>query len=189
MQTRIEARPRSAGNLSQFGWEADGAIVNGVYIFVLVAVGAFAALHKSTLKAPTAVVDALKQIPLVYKKHETGEDWLLSGLLASAAARKINRSIEDPLLLSEELMRHGMSTETSCWNILKLYKQRTLANPALQLSAKLEAEGLLSMATRWRTPCGKGRRTDHRRRPGVSMAWRRWLSLCEVPRCLPHAQC
>ena len=139
VQTRIEARPRSAGNLSQFGWEADGAIVNGLCTFVLVAVGAFAALHQSTLKAPTAVVDALKQIRLVYKKHQSGDERLLSGLLASAAARKINRSIEDPLLLSEELMRHGMSTETCCRNILKLYKQKTLATPALQLSAKLEA--------------------------------------------------
>ena len=87
---------------------------------------------------PAAVSDALAGIGAVFTKHPSAEPRLCSNLLASQAQKLVNRSIADPIFLSQEMLRHGYPKAELVRTILKLYGQRALANPALAITRGVE---------------------------------------------------
>jgi hypothetical protein len=133
----ISVRPRSSfvNKLCTFGWEVDGAVVNGAYAFVLSAL-AFHGLISST-PCPKPLSTALGSIHVVYKKHDDNQARLLSNLVESAAQRLASRTIHDPFYLAQEFARCSFNP-THVKGFVKLYRQRTLANQALAMPQKVE---------------------------------------------------
>ena len=61
----IEVRPKPSCNLNQFGWECDGAVINGVTAFIMVALGCWSCLHEQSVPQPLALL--LAKITAQYK--------------------------------------------------------------------------------------------------------------------------
>jgi len=132
----VEVRPRSTGQqLFCFGWEADGAIVNGAYIFVFTSLAAYALCHRKRIPQPMA--QALGQTSTTYKTNLNNEQRLLSNLVESQAQKFANRPIHDPLFLANELGRCAFAP-AQVKGFVKLYRQRTLANVALGMPQRVE---------------------------------------------------
>jgi len=130
----LSVRPRSIGNW-KFGWEADGAVVNGAHIFLRVSLAWFAVCHQKALPQPLAC--HLSSIPVHYEKVSNAQTRVLNNLVASQAARFANRSICDPVFLSEELERCNFNSNM-VKPFVKLYRQRTLANAGLAMPQRME---------------------------------------------------
>ncbi len=142
---RIELRPHSAmADLAAFGWEPDGAMINGTYCFLLSSLALYAVITECQM--PAQIADGLAAIGAHYTRHESPNSRLVNNLVASAAAALANRSPGDPLWLSNELMRNAVSKE-NVKVIMKLYKQHTLANRALQMKPMVEECTLRFMGT------------------------------------------
>ena len=81
----IQVRPRQLGRLTCFGWECDGAMVNGVISFIMSALVAWACVHEQPLPQPLA--RALGKISATYTKHDNNSNRLLQSLVDSEAMR------------------------------------------------------------------------------------------------------
>ncbi len=133
---KVQVRPSSAScDLSCFGWEADGALVNGTFCFVFSALALYSVLHPS-VPVPTTISEMLAAIGATYTRHDTAEQRLVNRMIASQASSIVNRPV-DPLWLSRELSRNCFSSE-KVRVIMKLYKQRALVNKALALPSHVE---------------------------------------------------
>ena len=65
----LEIRPRRGGMLNTFGWESDGAVINGAYSFVFTALVAYAVINGMSAM-PQPMARALGAIQAQYtKKH------------------------------------------------------------------------------------------------------------------------
>jgi hypothetical protein len=144
----ITVRPQTASqDLSCFGWVPDGAIVNGTRSFALSVLAMYSLVghwadvtHASAWpgEVPAAIGAKLSAVKCKYVRRENMQDRVLSNLVESAVNNKTNRSIEDPIFMSQEMMRcscqaHNVKT------IMSLYKQRTMANPSLKMQLSVEA--------------------------------------------------
>ncbi len=142
---RIELRPRSPmAELATFGWEPDGAMINGTYCFLLSTLAIYSVYKGCQIPAPIA--DGLAAIGAHYTRHESPNNRLVNSLVASAAAALANRSPGDPLWLANELMRNSVA-KGNVRVIMKLYKQQTMANRALQMKPMVEECTLRFMGT------------------------------------------
>ena len=131
----IQIRPRVVQVLSSFGWESDGAVVNGVISFIMSALVAWAAVHEQALPQPLA--RALGRISATYTKHENNQNRLLQSLVDSEAMRFANRTICDPIFLAQEFARCSFN-QSHVKGFVRLYRQRTLTNAALAMPQRVE---------------------------------------------------
>lgn len=58
---------------------------------------------------------------------------LVANMITSNVNSKINRSMDDPLLLAAELGRYGLTTTKEIRSVLKAYAVRVMATPSLSL--------------------------------------------------------
>ena len=86
---------------------------------------------------PQPLAQQLSSIPVHYEKTTDARGRLLNNLVASEAARFANRTVSDPVFLCEELQRSNFNP-TMVVPFVKLYRQRTLANPALVMPRRME---------------------------------------------------
>ncbi len=129
----IEVRPRSGRKLTACGWEPDGAIIMGTYAFIFSALACWSCLTDE--KLPILLTKHVSGLPCSFTKHNTNETRLLANLADSAAQRMANRTVQDPLFLSLELSRCSFAPE-HVKGVVRLYRQRVLANPALSIPHK-----------------------------------------------------
>ena len=127
-------------SLSAFGFGADGAMVNGTYLFALVVLVLFAVAQGTT--GPPLLVTFLQAIPVQQARADSTSSRMVESMVISAVQSTVNRCMDDPLLLAAELARHVPSTATATGvsaamtsgmstirNVVKLYKARTAVSP------------------------------------------------------------
>ena len=124
-------------SLSAFGFGADGAMVNGTYLFALVALVLFAVEQGTTV--PPLLVTFLQAIPVQQKRADSTSARMVESMVTSAVQSTLNRSMDGPLLLAAEFARQvptcvpmasGMNAIRA---VVKLYKARTSMTPQLRL--------------------------------------------------------
>ena len=129
-------------SLAAFGFGADGAMVNGTYVFALVVLVLFAVVQGTTV--PPLLVKFLQAIPVQQTRADSSSSRMVESMVTSAVQSTVNRSMDDPLLLAAELARHVPSTATgvsaamasgmsAIRTVVKLYKARTSLTPQLRL--------------------------------------------------------
>ena len=91
--------------LSVFGYGTDGAMVNATMVFAIASVVLYSIESKEEL--PMQLKAAVGAIKVQHIPHATGMDRLVANMVVSNINAKINRSMDDPLLLASELGRHG----------------------------------------------------------------------------------
>ena len=130
-------------SLSAFGFGADGAMVNGTYVFALVAIVLFAVVQET--KVPDMLVKFLQDIPVQQTKADSSTSRMVESMVISNMQSTVNRSFDDPLLLGAELARHAPSTATgvnsgasAIRNVVRLYKARTSLTPQLRMHKNTE---------------------------------------------------
>ena len=64
----LELRPKSGQTLNTFGWEPDGAVINGAYSFVFTALVAYAVINGMSAM-PQPMARALGAIQAQYKQN------------------------------------------------------------------------------------------------------------------------
>ena len=65
----VAVKPRPGAKMTCFGWEADGAVVNGTYAFSLTSIVAYSVIYNCTLPQPLAQL--LQSIPVQFTKHDS----------------------------------------------------------------------------------------------------------------------
>ena len=148
---RISLRPESARvDLSCFGWMSDGSIVNGTRAFALSVLALYSLVGRWQVNRawpenlywpgaiPPDVVGVLVGIKCKFTRHENLTMRTLSNLVESAVHSKTNRSIEDPIFMSQEMLRCSMG-EHGVKTIMSLYKQRAMTAPSLKMQPSVEA--------------------------------------------------
>ena len=145
----ISVRPRTVGlDLANFAWMPDGSIANGTRTFALTALGLYSTVGRWQQSAvlqnvawnaaiPYEVVELLTSIDCKYTRYDNLQSRVLANLVDTAVHAKTNRSIEDPVFMSREMLRCNMG-EQNVKTIMSLFKQRTLANPALRMQKSTE---------------------------------------------------
>ena len=131
----VAVKPRPGAKMTCFGWEADGAVVNGTYAFSLTSIVAYSVIYNCTLPQPLAQL--LQSIPVQFTKHDSNQNRLLQNLVESAAQRHSNRTVQCPIFLAEELNRCTFQLQY-VKAFVKLYQQRMVVSPALQLPPRME---------------------------------------------------
>ena len=117
--------------LSLFGYGSDGAMVNSTILCALVALVLYAV--DTGVQMPDAIVQELSAVKVQYAKHASGMDRLVSNMVTSNVNSRINRSMDDPLLLAAELGRYGLTTTKEIRSVMKAYTVRVMATPSLSL--------------------------------------------------------
>ena len=129
-------------SLSAFGFGADGAMVNGTYLFALVVLVLFAVVQGTTV--PPLLVKFLQAIPAQQTRADSTSSRMVESMVTSAVQSTVNRSMDDPLFLAAELARHVPSTATgvsaamasgmsAIRTVVRLYKARISLTPQLRL--------------------------------------------------------
>ena len=122
--------------LSMFGYGSDGSMVNATIVFAL------ASLVLCSIDEDVALPElwraAAGAISVQYTKFNSGMDRLVSNMVSSNLATKVNRSMDDPLLLARELGRQGMTSVTEIRNVMKTYKLRIMGVSNLALKRSTE---------------------------------------------------
>ena len=134
-QKTLHIKPRPGAKLSEFGWEADGAVVNSTYAFALTCITAFAMEHNISLPQPLARL--LESIPVQYTKHKDSQQRLLQNLVDSAVQRHANRTVQCPIFLAEEFGRCTFQPQF-VKPFVKLYQQRMAVTPQLLMPQRME---------------------------------------------------
>ena len=117
--------------LSLFGYGSDGAMINSTILCALVALVLYAV--DTGAQMPDAIVQELSGVAVQYSKHASGMDRLVANMITSNVNSKINRSMDDPLLLAAELGRYGLTSAKEIRSVLKAYTARVMATPSLSL--------------------------------------------------------
>ena len=99
----ISIKPRAGANPTCFGWEVDGPVENSTIAFAMTCIVAYCLHADCTMPQPLARL--LKAVPVHFYKHDTAQERLVSNLVASATQRHVNRTIQCPIFLAEELNR------------------------------------------------------------------------------------
>ena len=131
----ISIKPRAGANPTCFGWEVDGPVENSTIAFAMTCIVAYCLHADCTMPQPLARL--LKAVPVHFYKHDTAQERLVSNLVASATQRHVNRTIQCPIFLAEELSRFTFQP-TYVKTFVKLYQQRMMMKPSLQLPARTE---------------------------------------------------
>ena len=134
-QKTLHIKPRPGAKLSEFGWEADGAVVNSTYAFALTCIMAFAMEHNISLPQPLARL--LESIPVQYTKHKDSQQRLLQNFVDSAVQRHANRTVQCPIFLAEEFGRCAFQPQF-VKPFVKLYQQRMAVTPQLLMPQRME---------------------------------------------------
>ena len=87
---------------------------------------------------PTQLQAAAGAIKVQHIAHATGLDRLVTNMVVSNINAKLNRSMDDPLLLASELGRQGMTSAKEIRSIMKSYKIRIMNSPNLALKRSTE---------------------------------------------------
>ena len=128
-------------SLAAFGFGADGAMVDGTYVFALVVLVLFAVVQRTTV--PPLLVKFLQAIPVQQTRADSSSSRMVESMVTSAVQSTVNRSMDDPLLLAAELARHVPSTATgvsaamasgtsAIRTVVKLYNARAALTPQLR---------------------------------------------------------
>ena len=146
----IFVRPVAAmQDLSYFGWMPDGSIANGTRAFALSVLAMYSLVGRWVCNnqwseglhwvgdIPVAIGTLLSKIKCKYIRHDNLQNRVLSNLVESAVNSKTNRSIQDPLFLSQEMLRCKMADQ-NVKTVMALYKQRALTNPGLHLKESVQ---------------------------------------------------
>ena len=118
-----------------FRWEAGGAVVNSTYALSLTSIAAYSVIYNCTLPQPLAQL--LQSIPVQFTKHDSNQNRLLQNLAESAVQRHSNRTVQCPIFLAEELNRCTFQPQY-VKAFVKMYQQRMVLSPALQLPTRME---------------------------------------------------
>ena len=118
-------------SLSHFGYGTDGKMLNATVVFAIVSAVLYSIESQEQLPGYFKV--AAGAIKVQYNAHATGLDRLVSNMLVSNLHASVNRSMDDPLLLANELGRHGLIEAQDIRNVMKSYKVRLMSSPNLAL--------------------------------------------------------
>ena len=99
----VEVRPHPGQKPTCFGWEADGAVIDGTYAFIMSSLAVWAPFFETSLPQPLA--RNLITVHVVFTKHDSSQNWLVQILIDSAAQRYANRTAQCPIVLAEKLAR------------------------------------------------------------------------------------
>ena len=124
----------SGGELGVFGYGADGAMINSTMLFALSALVLFAIDSGTDL--PSEWKKHLQNIPAQYTRHDNSTARLVNSMVTSAVNHKVNRTMDDPLILAKELSRCELASGSQAGairHVVRLYKARTMASPALAM--------------------------------------------------------
>ena len=117
--------------LSLFGYGSDGAMVSSTILCALVALVLYAV--DTGVQMSDTIVEELNGGNVQYVKHASGMERLVANMVTSNVISKINRSMDDPLLLAAELGRYGLTTTKEIRSVLKAYTVRVMTTPSLSL--------------------------------------------------------
>ncbi len=132
----ILPRSSSAGTgLHCFGWEPDGAVINGVYSFIASAMVCCAGMEGMTL--PTLLKRRLAAIGASFTMYESDSARLVSNLVETQAQRFANRTSNDPIFLAMEFQRCSFN-HAHVKGFVKMYRNRTSFNGALAMPQRVE---------------------------------------------------
>ena len=136
----IEVRPIGPSTpQSQFGWACDGAVVNSTRGFALTALALFiVGQWQQSSAVPPEIIEALVDIKVKYTKHKDMQSRVVASLIESAVNNRVNRSIDDPIFLANELSNKSLSNPAAIKATLAAYKHRLLANPHLHMKENTE---------------------------------------------------
>ena len=122
--------------LSMFGYGSDGSMINATMVFALASVVLCSIDDSVTL--PELWQAAAGAINVQYTKYNSGMDRLVSNMVSSNLNAKVNRSMDDPLLLASELGRQGMTSIREIRDVMKAYKARIMGATNLALKRTTE---------------------------------------------------
>ena len=122
--------------LSMFGYGSDGAAINATMVFALVSV-VLCSIDDS-VALPELWQAAAGAISVQYTKYNSGVDRLVSNMVSSNLNAKVNRSMDDPLLLASELGRQGMTRITELRNVMKAHKAQIMCATNITLKRTTE---------------------------------------------------
>ena len=122
--------------LSMFGYGSDGSMVNATMVFALVSV-VLCSIDEG-VALPELWRAAAGAIRVQYTKYNSGMDRLVSNMVSSNLNAKVNRSMDDPLLLASELGRQGLTSISEIRNVMKTYKARIMGATNLALKRSTE---------------------------------------------------
>ena len=131
----IHVRPRTGQKQTVFGWEPDGAMINSTYSFIYSSIIIYHLKHAISVMQPLA--HFLQNIPVIYNKCANNEQRIIQSLVDSAAQRYANRTVQCPVFLAQELKR-GMIEPKHIRAVVKLYRQRVMITPALDMPQRME---------------------------------------------------
>ena len=129
----------SGGDLGVFGYGADGAMVNSTILFAMSSLVLFSI--ESGEDMPEVLKEKLQNIRALCTKHDNASNRLVNSMLTSAVNQKMNRSMDDPLILAGELIRSGLasgSPASSLRTVTRLYRARTMNSPTLAIKRSTE---------------------------------------------------
>ena len=144
--------------LSLFGYGSDGAMVSSTILCALVALVLYAV--DTGVQMSDTIVEELNGGNVQYVKHASGMERLVANMVTSNVISKINRSMDDPLLLAADI-----------WAILIDHHPGNPIGPeGVHCQGYCVAKGWLGRACCWRRwgHAGRWRRWGHAGR------WRRW---------------
>ena len=122
--------------LSMFGYGSDGTMINATIVFALASI-VFCSIDEG-VALPELWLAAAGAINVQYTKFTSGMERLVSNMMSSNLASKVNRSMDDPLLLARELGRQGMTGVTEIRNVMKMYRARIMGAANLTLKRSTE---------------------------------------------------
>ena len=135
-----ESQPASGGPplgpLAVFGYGADGGMINSTIMFALCAVVLYAV--ETNTEVPPTWQRKLQNIPAQYTRHDNSCARLVNTMVTSAVDSKVNRSMDDPLVLSKELLRCGLASGSNVRTVVRMYKARIMKSPTLQMKRSTE---------------------------------------------------
>ena len=122
--------------LSMFGYGSDGTMINATIVFALASI-VFCSIDEG-VALPELWQAAAGAINVQYTRFTSGMERLVSNMMSSNLASKVNRSMDDPLLLARELGRQGMTGVTEIRNVMKMYRARIMGAANLTLKRSTE---------------------------------------------------
>lgn len=112
MGKAIEGRPKLLNLLNQIGWECEGAVINRIILFIMVALASWACLREEY--SPQPLARDLGKITAQRSTHSFVSARLLQGLVDSEALSFANRSICDPVFQAREFRRFSFTYTSVC---------------------------------------------------------------------------
>ena len=111
-------------------------MINSTIMFALCAVVLYAI--ETNTEVPPKCQRKLQNTLAQYTRRESSCARLVNSMMTSAVDSKVNRSMDDPLVLSKELLQCGLASDSNVRTVVRMYKARIMKSPTLQMKRPTE---------------------------------------------------